>query len=75
MGARRLKGDCNLADEIVDVLFENKQSAEMIKIAKSLLDNTLNHSSVLDYQRAQFVAAICWEQGLNPPDAIKQKLT
>lgn len=74
MPAKRLKGDGNLADEIVDVLFEGKKPDEMVKIAKSFLDNTLNHPSVFDYQRAQMVAAICWEQGLNPPDSIKEML-
>ena len=34
MPAKRLKGDGNLADEIIDVLFEGKQPGDMIKIAK-----------------------------------------
>ena len=74
MPAKRLKGDGNLADEIIDVLFEGKQPGDMIKIAKSLLDNTLNHPNVDDHLRAEMVAAICWEQGLNPPDSIKERL-
>lgn len=74
MSAKRLKGDGNLADEIVDVLFEGKKPVEMVKIAKSLLDNTLNHRNVYDPLRAEMVAAICWEHGLNPPDSIKEFL-
>jgi hypothetical protein len=72
MAAKQLKGDGNLADEIVDVLCVGKSESEMFKIAKSFLDNTLNHPNVEDYLRAQMVGAICWENGLNPPDAIKE---
>jgi hypothetical protein len=46
----------------------------MLKIAKSLLDNTINHPNVDPYSQAEMVAAICFEQGLNPPDRIKRRL-
>jgi hypothetical protein len=34
-----LKGDGNLADEIVDLLFHDATPTEMVKMAKSFLDN------------------------------------
>ena len=74
MAAKQLKGDGNLADEIVDVLCVGKSEIELIKIAKSLLGNTLNHPCVDDYLRARMVGAICWECGLNPPDKIKEMI-
>ncbi len=74
MAARRLTGQGSLADEIVDVLFDGKSPTEMVKIAKSFLDCTLYNANTDDLLRAQMVAAISWEWGLNPPDEIKEWL-
>jgi len=71
MAARRLKGDGSLADELVDVLFKDASPTEMTKIAKTFLDHTLYNANTDDLLRAQMVAAICWEWGLNPPAEIK----
>jgi hypothetical protein len=72
MAAKRLKGDGSWADEIVDLLFHDASPTEMVKMAKSFLDNTLNHPNTDDLLRAQMVCAICWEWGINPSDEIKQ---
>jgi len=74
MGARRLKGDGNLADEIVDLLFHDATPTEMVKMAKSFLDNTLNHPSLDDLTRAEMIARLCFEHALNPPPEIKNLL-
>jgi hypothetical protein len=71
MTARRLTGQGNLADEIVDILFEGASPTEMVKLAKSFLDHTLYNANTDDLLRAQMVTAICWEWGLNPPAEIK----
>jgi hypothetical protein len=74
MAAKRLKGDGSLPDEIIAALFKDASPTEMTKMALSFLSNTLDHPNTDDLLRAQMVAAICWEWGLNPPTEIKQLL-
>jgi len=63
-----------LADEIVDLLFHDATPTEMVKMAKSFLDNTINHKNVDPVLRAEMICCLCWEHGVCPPEEVKQLL-
>ena len=68
----QLKGEGNLAHEIIESLVNDRDRRdEIVALAKSLLDLALNNDFLDAFDRARVIGMICWRHGLEPPDEIK----